>query len=365
MTTILLRLIVGLIVFLAWTPVASAWSWPVQGSVLQAFSYDATHPYASGQHRGVDIGAYATGETVVAPAAGTVSFAGTVPTSGKSVTIDTADGYAITLTHLGSILVANGAAIGEQDTIGTIGPSGTAEVEGPYVHLGIRLAADPNGYIDPLGLLPPASAESETDSGSDTSQPSGGSSAASASAPSSGAGSTSTPASEPAPGVSTSPPATQTQGSTVASKQSRVSPPAHNPRADVPAQPSSQRPALQERIREPRQAGMQQHQLGAAESSRRPVVETAAPAEPTGLAAGHEIHSSVPVARPSPSRRPTPTVLLPLLLNGAAAVVAVAAALAAARSRRRRRPGASAATAAQVFHLPPRAVERGPMSRAA
>ena len=75
----------------------------MQGPVLQPFAYDEAHPYASGQHRGVDIGAGAAGETVVAPAAGTVSFAGTVPTNGKSVTIETADGYSVTLTHLGSI----------------------------------------------------------------------------------------------------------------------------------------------------------------------------------------------------------------------------------------------------------------------
>ena len=73
--------------FLAWTPAAYAWSWPVQGSVLRPYSYDEAHPYAAGQHRGIDIGADAAGEAVVAPAAGTVSFAGTVPTNGMSVTI--------------------------------------------------------------------------------------------------------------------------------------------------------------------------------------------------------------------------------------------------------------------------------------
>ena len=127
----------------------------MQGPVLQPFAYDEAHPYASGQHRGVDIGADSAGETVVAPAAGTVSFAGTVPTNGKSVTIETADGYSVTLTHLGSIGVVKGAAVAEQDAVGTVGPSGTPEVDGPYVHLGIRVTADPNGYVDPLGLLPP------------------------------------------------------------------------------------------------------------------------------------------------------------------------------------------------------------------
>ena len=143
----------------------------MQGPVLQPFSYDEAHPYASGQHRGMDIGADAAGETVVAPAAGTVSFAGTVPTNGKTVTIETADGYSVTLTHLGSIAIAKGATVAEQDVVGTIGPSGTPEVDGPYVHLGIRVTADPNGYVDPLGLLPPAPESAATQTVTTAPQP--------------------------------------------------------------------------------------------------------------------------------------------------------------------------------------------------
>ena len=33
--------------------------------------------------------------------------------------------------------------------MGTIGPSGEPEGTEPYVYLGIRLTADPNGYVDP------------------------------------------------------------------------------------------------------------------------------------------------------------------------------------------------------------------------
>ena len=76
---------------------------------------------------------------MLAPAAGTVSFAGTVPSSGKSVTIETPDGYSVTLTHLGSISVARNAAVSEGSPVGTIGPSGDGEVSQPYVHLGVRL----------------------------------------------------------------------------------------------------------------------------------------------------------------------------------------------------------------------------------
>ena len=85
---------------LFFVPGAGAWAWPAAGDVVQPFSFDPAHPYAAGQHRGVDIAGDA-GSTVVAPEGGSVSFAGTVPTSGKSVTILTGDGYAVTLTHLG------------------------------------------------------------------------------------------------------------------------------------------------------------------------------------------------------------------------------------------------------------------------
>jgi hypothetical protein len=131
---------------------ALAWAWPVDGPVLRSFVL-GDDPYAGGQHRGIDIGAPA-GAPVKAPAAGTVSFAGTVPSGGKTVTIRTGDGYAVTLLHLGEYLVARGAVVGEGETIGSVGPSGAAVETQPFVYLGVRVAADPNGYVDPLGLLP-------------------------------------------------------------------------------------------------------------------------------------------------------------------------------------------------------------------
>jgi len=38
--------------------------------------------------------------------------------------------------------------------VGTVGPSGAPELPQPYVYLGVRLTADPNGYVDPMLLLP-------------------------------------------------------------------------------------------------------------------------------------------------------------------------------------------------------------------
>ena len=127
---------------------ALAWAWPVDGPVLRPFVL-GDDPYAGGQHRGIDIGAPA-GTPVHAPASGTISFAGTVPTGGKTITIRTADGYAVTLQRLGSTSVSRGVAVGEGNVVGSIG-----DASEPYVYLGVRKADEPNGYVDPLGLLPP------------------------------------------------------------------------------------------------------------------------------------------------------------------------------------------------------------------
>jgi hypothetical protein len=147
------QLLAAVLAALFFAPAGEAWTWPAGGAILQPFLFDRAHPYAAGQHRGVDIGGD-PGAPVLAPAAGTATYAGTVPSSGKSLTITTADGYAVTLTHLGSITVARGAAIAEGAAVGTIGPSGDPEVSQPYVHLGVRTAADPQGYLDPLAFLP-------------------------------------------------------------------------------------------------------------------------------------------------------------------------------------------------------------------
>jgi hypothetical protein len=149
----LLSLLPALLALQAGVPPALAWTWPVDGPVLRPFSFDRERAYDGGQHRGIDIGA-PTGTPVRAPAAGVVTFAGTVPVGGRTVTIATGDGYAVTLVHLGTTAVVKSAAVGEGDIVGAIGPSGESEVPEPYVHLGIRLAADPEGYLDPLAFLP-------------------------------------------------------------------------------------------------------------------------------------------------------------------------------------------------------------------
>ncbi len=161
-----------LLTFLVGAEPALAWTWPADGPVQQPFTY-VGDPYGGGQHRGIDIDA-APGSHVVAPHAGVVTFAGAVPGSGRTLTISTADGYAITLLHLGSLLVARGDTVEEGDAVGLASSSGGSQPE-TGLHLGVRLASDPAGYLDPLGLLPARAGAlvSETPSSADEPSPAG------------------------------------------------------------------------------------------------------------------------------------------------------------------------------------------------
>src|SRR4051812_20767055 len=152
MVSLLRTSVITAFLFLALAPAAGAWTWPAPGPVLAGFHL-GDNPYAGGQHRGIDIGG-AAGSPVLAPRGGTVTFAGAVATSGLSVAIATPDGYSVTLVHLGSIAVRRNTEVAEGAVVGTIGPTGVAAHPEPYVFLGVRISADPNGYLHPLGSPP-------------------------------------------------------------------------------------------------------------------------------------------------------------------------------------------------------------------
>ena len=160
----LLAAIATAIASLLVVPAASGWSWPVNGAVLRPFSLGAD-VYAAGQHRGIDVGA-PVGDPVRAPVAGIVSFVGAVPGGGRALTIQTADGYAVTLLQLASADIARGATVVEGDLVGRVGESSDPVTTASHVHLGVRLATDPDGYVDPAGLLParPAASAPEPES---------------------------------------------------------------------------------------------------------------------------------------------------------------------------------------------------------
>jgi hypothetical protein len=332
--TTIRRLALPLCVFLVWTPAAYAWSWPVQGPVVQPFSYDESHPYAAGQHRGVDIGAQAVGETVFAPEAGTISFAGYVPTNGRTVTIETADGYSVTLTHLGSIAVAKGATVAEQQAVGTVGPSGTPEVDRPYVHLGIRVSADPNGYVDPLSLLPAVPESGSSQSSSTGAQ---ASSSSAASAPS-----VKRPASSPPPRPQV---ARRPEVSSQAHRRTQV------PETDAQPHRSSQRSTRRD-ARTPLESRTRLHLSERTSSIRRSLGQVAGP----GAA-----RVPLPKAHLTSARHEPSNPLAGLLCNWAAALFALGAVLVA----RRRRSSARPTETARILRLAPPDVECRQVSRAA
>lgn len=141
--------------FAAVAPSASAagdWTWPVSGPVIRSFD-PPDSPYGAG-HRGIDI-AVAVGTVVVAPADGTVSFAG--PVGGRLfVTIDHGGGWTSTASFLTSTLVREGDPVVRGQPVALTG-WGHTDQPVPHLHLGARLDGV---YVDPLGLLAPVSVSS-------------------------------------------------------------------------------------------------------------------------------------------------------------------------------------------------------------
>jgi hypothetical protein len=138
-------------------PAWAEWEWPVRGEVITPYR-NGTDPYASGQHRGIDIAA-ATGTTVVAATSGEVRFAGTAGSSGLTVSVRTADGrYDISYLHLSSTSVGEGDRVVAGQPLGAVGTTGTRSATEPHLHFGVRDAGSRHAYHDPLRFLPPPTA---------------------------------------------------------------------------------------------------------------------------------------------------------------------------------------------------------------
>jgi murein DD-endopeptidase MepM/ murein hydrolase activator NlpD len=97
--------------------------WPVPGGVITQ--------YYSSYHKGLDIAA-PTGSTVIAAAAGTVTWSGWKSNGGGLViTIDHGNGIVSTYNHLGSLWVAAGTAVAAGQGIAAVGCTGVCT--GPHV----------------------------------------------------------------------------------------------------------------------------------------------------------------------------------------------------------------------------------------
>jgi hypothetical protein len=145
---------VSIAALLTAAPARADWVWPVSGEVITPYR-NGDDPYASGQHRGIDIAA-AVGTTVVAAAGGEVRFAGTAGSSGLTVSIRTADGrFDTSYLHLSATAVRKGQVVAGGDPVGSVGTSGVRSAEQPHLHFGVRDAGSKHGYHDPLAFLPP------------------------------------------------------------------------------------------------------------------------------------------------------------------------------------------------------------------
>lgn len=127
--------------------------WPVAGGagvISQYFSY---------YHTGIDIASNAL-PNIVAPAAGTVIFAGcsgycpplgsTYGGSGYawSIQIDHGNGYTTWYAHLKNIYVRSGQRVGRGEVIGQMGSTGRST--GPHVHFEVRRGVAYGTHVNPL-----------------------------------------------------------------------------------------------------------------------------------------------------------------------------------------------------------------------
>jgi murein DD-endopeptidase MepM/ murein hydrolase activator NlpD len=105
---------------------------PVIGTISKHFSKD--------DHEGIDFAA-PLNEPVYATAYGTVIFCGDHGDLGQTITLQHANGFSTSYSHLGSIYVHKGTAVKKGETIGAVGMTGNTS--GAHLHYQIMRRGDP------------------------------------------------------------------------------------------------------------------------------------------------------------------------------------------------------------------------------
>jgi murein DD-endopeptidase MepM/ murein hydrolase activator NlpD len=113
-------------------PPEATWVWPTEGNkeVLRDFQAPLT-PWGPG-HRGLDLAA--TGDVLLAPVSGRISFSGTVVDRGV-VTIATDNGFLVSMEPVTTELSA-GTWVNKGDQIGTLDEGHCSQL---CVHIGLRV----------------------------------------------------------------------------------------------------------------------------------------------------------------------------------------------------------------------------------
>jgi murein DD-endopeptidase MepM/ murein hydrolase activator NlpD len=123
---------------------------PADGPLSSLFSRGRKHPVLrySRPHKGIDIAA-PTGEPIMAPAKGVITFAGTRSGGyGRMVEIDHGYGYVTRFAHASRILVRTGQKVQRGDRIALVGETGLTS--GPHLHYEVEV----NGsQVDPLNFI--------------------------------------------------------------------------------------------------------------------------------------------------------------------------------------------------------------------
>lgn len=125
---------------------------PLEGAELSSVFGNREDPFNGRRafHAGVDFAA-ATGSPIRAAAAGTVAFAGFNAAYGWSVEIAHGKGLMTRYAHASRLLVSQGAAVRQGDTIAQVGSSGRAT--GPHLHFEVwqdGAPTDPRRYLASL-----------------------------------------------------------------------------------------------------------------------------------------------------------------------------------------------------------------------
>ncbi|HET7442609.1 MAG TPA: M23 family metallopeptidase [Terriglobales bacterium] len=122
--------------------------WPVEGQITGSFG-ERIDPF-NGEgafHSGVDISA-GYGQSVVAPADGTVVFADFMGGYGRAIVIDHGHGITTRYGHLANFAVISGQRVQRGDTLGYVGLSGRST--GPHLHYEVRIndtPVNPHKYL--------------------------------------------------------------------------------------------------------------------------------------------------------------------------------------------------------------------------
>jgi len=124
---------------------------PTAGWLTSQFSTSRFHPimHENRPHEGIDVSA-PTGTPIVAPAAGTVVFAGQDKGYGMSVEIDHGNGIRTRFAHCSRIAVRTGQRVTRSQLIAAVGMTGLATA--PHLHYEIHVNGRP---VDPQTFVLP------------------------------------------------------------------------------------------------------------------------------------------------------------------------------------------------------------------